>query len=573
MAKKLKALLSIFLAVFMVASLIAIPSSAASVSLNKTSITLTKGYQTTLSVNGTSSKVTWSTGDKSIATVSSSGKVVGKAPGTTYIYAKVSGTTLKCKVKVVAAKITASSSNVTLDEIGATKTVTITVKGSHSGLTVGTTNKSVATASWVKPWDGDKIKIKITAKGEGTARIKVYLKNYPSTCYKYIDVTVDDGEEDELVILTNPQSVSVDAGNSVALQVYCSDQNLLSYKVANSKIANVTASSISGKYRNLTVKGLSAGTTTLRLYNKNDSSQYVDVKITVGSEVTYYELYTTKPTSTPLPTDKILTIQVNSYTNYYMVVPANYDTAYANTIVAQKFNKYSYYEVYTSRPSRTASTDTYFEFYHSNASYNYGARYVLLPANYDQVKLNTSVAKYNNKYEYYTVYNESPKFNDTWDELKTWTVIDSSTGNTINRYMIVPYNNYDQSKIDSIIEADKESNSAYSYYKVYNEFPIVNTRTDDVIMFTKNGKYRYMVVPKTGLDILKRNEAIKNDTGVYEPYIMYETSPTPNTANGEYVLSARYGTKYVYILCTYAQDSAAHELAWANISTAAPTGT
>ena len=290
MAKKLKALLSIFLAVFMVASLITIPSSAASVSLNKTSITLTKGYQTTLSVKGTSSKATWSTGDKSIATVSSSGKVVGKAPGTTYIYAKVNGTTLKCKVKVVAAKITASSSNVTLDEIGATKTVTLTVKGSHSGLTVGTTNKKVATASWVKPWDGDKIKIKITAKGEGTARIKVYLKNYPSTCYKYIDVTVDDGEEDEVVILTNPQSVSVDAGNNVALQVYCSDQNLLSYKVANSKIANVTASSISGKYRNLTVKGLSAGTTTLRLYNKNDSSQYVDVKITVGSEVTYYEL-------------------------------------------------------------------------------------------------------------------------------------------------------------------------------------------------------------------------------------------------------------------------------------------
>ncbi len=573
MAKKLKALLSIFLAVFMVASLIAIPSSAASVSLNKTSITLTKGYQTTLSVNGTSSKVTWSTGDKSIATVSSSGKVVGKAPGTTYIYAKVNGSTLKCKVKVVAAKISASSSNITFDEIGASKTVTLTVKGSHSGLTVGTTNKKVATASWVKPWDGDKIRIKITAKGEGTAKIKVYLKNYPSTCYKYINVTVDDGEEDEITILTNPQSIDVASGKTATLQVYCTDQSKLSYKVTDSRIASVTAGTASGKYKNFTVKGISAGTTTLRLYNSKDSSQYVDVKITVGSDVKYYELYTTKPTTTPLPTDKILTIQVNSYTNYYMVVPIDYDPAYTNTIVAQKFNKYSYYEVYTTKPARMAATDTYHEFSNSNSSYNYGTRYVLLPANYDQVKLNTTIAKYNNKFEYYTIYNEYPALQDTWDEVKTWSVINSATGNKVTRYLLVPYYNYDQSKIDSIIEADKNANSVYGYYKVYDTFPIVNTKTDDVIMYTKNGKYRYMVVPKEGLDILKRNEAIKNDTGVYEAYVMYETAPTPNTANGEYVLSARYGTKYVYVLCTYAQGTAAHDLAWANISTAAPTGT
>ena len=192
MAKIFKSLLSVFLAVFMVVSLAAIPSSAA-IALNKSSITLTKGYQTTLSVTGTSKAVTWSTGDKSIATVSSSGKVVGKAPGSTYVYAKVGGTTLKCKVTVVAAKITASSSSVTFSKKGETKTITVTVKGSHSGLTVGTTDKNVATASWVKPvqWDGDKIKYTITAQGAGTAKIKVYLKNYPNTCYNYVDVKVN----------------------------------------------------------------------------------------------------------------------------------------------------------------------------------------------------------------------------------------------------------------------------------------------------------------------------------------------------------------------------------------------
>ena len=83
MKRFFKSFVSVFLAVFMAASLISIPSSAAP-SLNKTSITVTKGYQSSLSVSGTSKSVTWSTGDKSVATVSSKGKVVGKGVGSTY---------------------------------------------------------------------------------------------------------------------------------------------------------------------------------------------------------------------------------------------------------------------------------------------------------------------------------------------------------------------------------------------------------------------------------------------------------------------------------------------------------
>ena len=87
MAKTMKSLLSVFLAVLMVCSLMVIPSSAAKISLSKSSVTVTKGYQTTLKVNGTSSTVKWSTGDKSVATVSSSGKVTAVAPGVCQITA------------------------------------------------------------------------------------------------------------------------------------------------------------------------------------------------------------------------------------------------------------------------------------------------------------------------------------------------------------------------------------------------------------------------------------------------------------------------------------------------------
>ena len=50
--------------------------------------------------SSTKKKVKWSSSNKKIATVSSKGKVTAKKAGTAYIYAKVSGKTLKCKVKV-----------------------------------------------------------------------------------------------------------------------------------------------------------------------------------------------------------------------------------------------------------------------------------------------------------------------------------------------------------------------------------------------------------------------------------------------------------------------------------------
>lgn len=597
MAKTMKSLLSVFLAVLMVCSLMIIPSSAAKISISKSSIILTKGYQTTLKVTGTSSSVTWSTGDKSVATVSK-GKVVGKGVGTTYVYAKVGGSTLKCKVTVVPSKITASSSNVTLDGKGSTKTVTMTVKGSHSGLTVGSTNKKVATASWVKPvkWNGDKIQLKITAKGEGEAKIKVYLKKYPSTCYKYINVTVGDPdvyEEDmeeeststaKISIVPYVNTVSVGSNESYKLQVYSTNHNNIAYRFADPSIATLSAEAASGMYRNYVITGKNAGTTTLRLYNKNNTKNYTDIKVTVGGSA-YYILSETKPVVSTA-TDKVINVQVNAK-NYYMLVPANYDPAYTNTLVAQKFNKFSYYTVYDKMPSRLANGDTYVEFSNANQTYdnpnypstvyynnNYGStRYILLPKDYDKVKLSTLKAQYNNKYEYWTVYNVSPPVSNTWnDYVETWIITDPSTGKNITRYMLVPYSEWDQDKIDQIKANDSNTNSGFKYYQVYAKYPTIDATKDLVVMYTKNGSYRYMVVPIENTDVVKRNDAIKNDTGVYEPYIMYSTAPTPNTDLGQYVVKSQFGSKYIYVLCTYPQNSTEHANLWATVSTAAPKG-
>lgn len=77
---------------------------AASVKLNKKSVTLEAGKTTTLSVKGTKKKVTWFSSNKKVVTVSKAGKLSAKKKGKATIWAKVKNKKLKCKVTVKAAR-------------------------------------------------------------------------------------------------------------------------------------------------------------------------------------------------------------------------------------------------------------------------------------------------------------------------------------------------------------------------------------------------------------------------------------------------------------------------------------
>ena len=102
--KRVKKIVSIMLALVMVITLMipAMPVQAAKkIQLNKTEVELSVGGKVSLKLkNATAADVVWSTSNKSVATVSSKGKVTAKKAGSVTITAKYDGKKYKCKITV-----------------------------------------------------------------------------------------------------------------------------------------------------------------------------------------------------------------------------------------------------------------------------------------------------------------------------------------------------------------------------------------------------------------------------------------------------------------------------------------
>lgn len=103
MKRKLKKLQSIAL-IFLLATIILIGNTltvkAASIKLNKTSASIYITQKVTLKLTCTTKKVTWSSSNKNVATVTTSGVVTGRKKGTAVITAMVSNKKYNCKISV-----------------------------------------------------------------------------------------------------------------------------------------------------------------------------------------------------------------------------------------------------------------------------------------------------------------------------------------------------------------------------------------------------------------------------------------------------------------------------------------
>lgn len=101
----MKKLFSLFLTFCIIGSLgfSTMTADAASMKINKKKLTLDAGGSYTLKIRKAKKKIKWKSSKKSVATVSSKGKVTARKAGSATITARVSGRKFTCKVKVRAA--------------------------------------------------------------------------------------------------------------------------------------------------------------------------------------------------------------------------------------------------------------------------------------------------------------------------------------------------------------------------------------------------------------------------------------------------------------------------------------
>jgi len=158
--KKMRILFS-FLLIFSITTLSTFPftkdiptaQAASNIYLNETNLTLEVDHYKTLRVGGTSANASWTTNNSNIATVSSSGKIFAKAPGTVTITANVGGQKVRCKVNVIFMKeniILTKKQSTTLTVLGTKDAVSFTSEnpeiakvsetGKVTAIAIGTTN-------------------------------------------------------------------------------------------------------------------------------------------------------------------------------------------------------------------------------------------------------------------------------------------------------------------------------------------------------------------------------------------------------------------------------------------------
>lgn len=165
--KALKKLSVLLMMCFMLAGIM-VPMQAEAASLNKTKATVYVGDSVKLKLTGTSKKKTWTSSNKSVATVSSAGLVKAKKAGTATITVKYGTAKKTCKVTVQKAP-TLTATKVTLNVDG---TKTLKVNRPIGTVKWTTSNSSVATV----------LKGKITAKKAGTATIKATVNGRTLSC-------------------------------------------------------------------------------------------------------------------------------------------------------------------------------------------------------------------------------------------------------------------------------------------------------------------------------------------------------------------------------------------------------
>lgn len=268
---------------------VTLSSSTSSVKIGKT-VTL---KATVSPSNATNKKITWTSSDETIATVSSSGVVKGVKKGTATITATTNDGSFKATCKVTVKKgVTGVSLDKNTVTLSANKKIAIVANvkpssASNKKVTWSSNNKDVATV------DSNGI---VTAKSVGVAEITAKTKDggYKAKCLVVVIQPVKS-------VKLNASKKTLDIDESATLKATVSPSNAttkdVTWSSSNKKVAKVNSK---GK-----ITALKAGTATISVKTK-DGGHIASCKVTVLRKVRDVSL---NKSSTVLYLDKTTTLK------------------------------------------------------------------------------------------------------------------------------------------------------------------------------------------------------------------------------------------------------------------------
>ena len=220
------------------------------VTLDKTSATVYTGKTVTLKAasNDTAKTVTYTTSNKAVATVSSTGVVKGVKAGTAVITANCGNATATCKVTVKAPSVKFAKSSAVV-YTGKTATVKATLAG-VSSVTYKSSNTKIATVNsktgTVKGIKAGTVTITATS-GKLKATYKLTVKNPTFTLTK--------------------SSATIAKGKTTTIRSKATPVSTVTYTTSNKKVATVTGKGV--------VKGISKGKATITVKCNGITKKFV----------------------------------------------------------------------------------------------------------------------------------------------------------------------------------------------------------------------------------------------------------------------------------------------------------
>ena len=238
--KTLKQFLKLFMIGF--CCLITPVSLHAAIKPNKTAVYIKKGDSTAIQITGAKSKVKWSSTNKNVASVTSTGKYTGSIKGINSGNAVIKSTDGKtsAKTNVYVMSITHSSLELTPSE----------------SASLSITNRNNGTVTW-KSSNAKVAKVssagKVTAVAGGTATITGTCRGKSWTCKIYVPIL-------------SLKSSTITVGKTTTASV-SSHISTIKYSSSNKSVATVTSAG--------TVKGIAAGTATITAKGYNSSNRCI----------------------------------------------------------------------------------------------------------------------------------------------------------------------------------------------------------------------------------------------------------------------------------------------------------